>query len=357
MRQLDRYVLKEMFVPLFTGTIAIAMLFMANDLIAIFKTFNVNNVPFASIAQLVLYKFPFWLSLTIPVGCTMGVSLALARLTRENEVNAMRAAGVPIRRILWPVLVVGLAMTLFNWVVVEKIMPPSIARFRETQAQVAALAMGPEFASKVFHRLDRYSVYMGTVMRQPDGSVEILDVLAIETPQPNSYWIYISKRGTYDKGSWQFDEGKVFMIEDDRLTVLKSDQSLRIEEPIRIADIFSNPLPEEMPAEELKAAIDQARARGDRVRDLEVNYHFKFSLPASCVVFAITGALASIRFARTGAFAGVLISFGLVILYYNLFVICKDIVGRLGWLPPIPAAWLPNALYLFVAFWLLRRIE
>jgi len=84
MRKLDRYIWREMGVPLFSGVIVIAMLFMANDVIAIFKELNVANIPQVMVAQLVLLKLPGWLSLTLPVGVTLGVSLALSRLTRES---------------------------------------------------------------------------------------------------------------------------------------------------------------------------------------------------------------------------------------------------------------------------------
>ncbi len=45
MKRLDRYLLRELLPPLFLGTVMIAMLFMANDLIFVFKMFNVQQVP------------------------------------------------------------------------------------------------------------------------------------------------------------------------------------------------------------------------------------------------------------------------------------------------------------------------
>jgi lipopolysaccharide export LptBFGC system permease protein LptF len=53
----------------------------------------------------------------------------------------------------------------------------------------------------------------------------------------------------------------------------------------------------------------------------------------------------------------VLISFGLVLAYYNFYVICKDIVGRNGWASPIVSAWLPNAIFLLIAVLVSRRNE
>lgn len=357
MRKLDRYIWREMGVPLFSGVIVIAMLFMANDVIAIFKELNVANIPQVMVAQLVLLKLPGWLSLTLPVGVTLGVSLALSRLSRENEITAMRAAGVPVRRVLWPVVVVGLLATLGNWMVVERLIPWSAERYREVQAQVGVLGTAPDFTSNVMMKLDRYTVSVGSVVRQPDGSVQLRDILAMERPNPNEEWTYRSKVGSYARGVWTLQEPEVRIFDGDRIHVLESKDPLRINEPIRIADLFGAPMAEEMNAEDLRLAITQARERGDTTRLLEVAYHVKFSLPASCLIFAITGAVTSIRFARMGAFSGVLISFGLVLAYYNIYVICKDIVGRNGWASPIVSAWLPNAIFLLIAVLVSRRNE
>jgi lipopolysaccharide export LptBFGC system permease protein LptF len=90
---------------------------------------------------------------------------------------------------------------------------------------------------------------------------------------------------------------------------------------------------------------------------LEVAYHVKFSLPASCLVFALASAAFAISMMRSGPFVGLLVSMGLVMLFYNLHIVSTDIVGRYGWLPPAAAAWLPDALYLVIAAILVWRAE
>jgi len=98
------------------------------------------------------------------------------------------------------------------------------------------------------------------------------------------------------------------------------------------------------------------RARQDTT-NLQVTLHIKYSVPASCLVFAITSGLLGIKLSRSGPFVGVMLSLGVVMLYYNAHVICTQILTKHGWVNPVMAAWLPNIIFLLFALWLVRRTE
>lgn len=357
MKRLDRYLLRELLPPLFLGTVMIAMLFMANDLIFVFKMFNVQQVPGEAVAQLILFKLPYWLTYTLPVGAALGASLAMSRLARESELTALRSAGISIRRVIAGILIMGALMSVANFFVVERLVPRASLAYRELIAKVSAVSAVPEFQSNVMIRLDRYVLQAATVIRERDGRVRLVDVLVVEQPEPGRKLVYVSPRGFYDKGVWTFEKPRMLEVRARGVGFLSSDRPLTINEPIRVNDLFMSPVAEEMTAEELEAAIRAGRQTGANTRSLEVNYHTKFSLPASCLVFALAGSLMAVRLTRMGPFAGVLGAFGLLILYYNGFVISRDIVGMNGWLPPVWAAWLPNLLFLGLSAWLGRRIE
>ena len=61
MKRLDRYILKEMVGPMLIGTVIIALLFMANEFISIFKNFDVSNLPKLAVVQMVMFRMPHWL--------------------------------------------------------------------------------------------------------------------------------------------------------------------------------------------------------------------------------------------------------------------------------------------------------
>ncbi|HZH99158.1 MAG TPA: LptF/LptG family permease, partial [Fimbriimonadaceae bacterium] len=105
------------------------------------------------------------------------------------------------------------------------------------------------------------------------------------------------------------------------------------------------------------AAIKSLRQQGRDVTELQVKYHTRYSMPASCIVFALVGPVFAIWLGRSGGFVGVLLSILLVFLYYNLFVISTEIFGKNGWLDPVTSAWLPNAAFLVLGLFGLRRLE
>ncbi|HMS55753.1 MAG TPA: LptF/LptG family permease, partial [Fimbriimonadaceae bacterium] len=80
MRVVDRYVFKELMVPFLIGTVAVVLMFQANFLIYILKTFSLGNIPPLALAQIILLKTPSFLNLTLPVGMALAASLAMSRL-------------------------------------------------------------------------------------------------------------------------------------------------------------------------------------------------------------------------------------------------------------------------------------
>lgn len=81
-----------------------------------------------------------------------------------------------------------------------------------------------------------------------------------------------------------------------------------------------------------------------RARRLEVEYHKKFSIPFSCVIFVLLGAPLGIRSRRGGVGIGAGIGI-LVFLVYYLFLIGGEQLGDRGLVSPFWAMWAPNFLF------------
>ena len=57
--------------------------------------------------RLVLLTFPFVVSYALPMGVLTGVLLTLGRLSADNEVTAIRSAGISVVRMARPIVVLG----------------------------------------------------------------------------------------------------------------------------------------------------------------------------------------------------------------------------------------------------------
>ncbi|MCB8933147.1 MAG: LptF/LptG family permease [Fimbriimonadaceae bacterium] len=355
MKHLDRYVLRELVVPFLIGTIAVVLMFQANQLIAQFKAFSLQSVPASAILQSLMFRTPSYLVMTLPVGMALASSLAMSRLARESELTAIRGAGVRLLRVILPVAAFGLVVSLANFYLVERVVPVAQREARKVEQQVALLSAGPEFQSNVTVRLRAFTAFIGTVNRAPDGSILLSNVMLVERPRVGEIVFYLADFGDYQKGNWSLPKARIWTFKGERVQHFQV-RDFRIEEPITVDQLFLDPAPEEQTAAQLQKAIDEGERFGRDTRSLRVAYYVRYSVPAACLVFAIVGPVFAIWLSRSG-FVGVLLSIVLVFLYYNVHVVSTEIFGKEGWLSPVVAAWLPNVLFAVLGLIGLRRLE
>jgi lipopolysaccharide export system permease protein len=357
MKRLDRYILKELLVPFLIGTLAVVLMFQANDLMRILKQFQLQSVPFKAVLQIVLYRTPEFLQLTLPVGTALAASLAVSRLSRESEITAMRASGVRIWRVLRPIGIAGIVVALCSYILIEKLVPISTHQAKKVETEASILGSGPQFRSNVIMNLKTYTASFGSVASSPDKTIQLTDILLIERPKPGSTQVIGAKTGTYKNGIWELRDTYFWMITGDSLVDARPGKNIVINERITIADMFTTPDAAEQTATQLRDAITAGRKAGRDMTVQQIAYNCKYSLPTACAVLALVGPLFAVWLSRNGAFIGVLLSIVLVFLYYNVYVVSTQILGQNGYLNPWLAAWLPNILFVGLGIFALRRLE
>jgi lipopolysaccharide export system permease protein len=99
--------------------------------------------------------------------------------------------------------------------------------------------------------------------------------------------------------------------------------------------------PAELSMEALRSAIEQKRKEGGNANAERSELHRRFSLPFSCVVFALLALPLSIRPIWGFRSYGFAISIVIIVTYYVLLTV-GETLGKKGTLPPAIALWLPN---------------
>lgn len=357
MKRLDRYVIRELFVPFLIGTLAVVLMFDINQLMAMTKEWNLSAVPKLAVAQFILYKTPFYLNMTLPVGMSLAASLAMSRLARESELTAMRGAGTRVFRVICPVAFVGLLVSIGGFFLNEKVMPLSEKRATNLQQEIGVLANAPDFAENVYIRLQQYQVSVRRVQRIGPDKVMLEDVLLFSRPSLDQIQVMLGDTGYYDHGQWYMQDARVWVFgKDDQVLTFKPHQRVNFNEKIAVNDIIMPPQPEEETAGQLRDEIALNKLHHIPTQQLEINYQVRFSVPAACFIFAFVAPALAIMFARSG-FAGVLLSIFIVFLYFNVYVTTTQILGKDPAMPPIVAAWAPDVLFLILGLIAIRRLE
>jgi lipopolysaccharide export system permease protein len=347
-----------MIVPFLVGTVAVVMMFQVNTYMGLAKTLQMQNVPFGAVVQDIYYRTPYFLSLTLPLGMALASSLMMTRFARESELTAVRAAGTRILRVLWPIALFGILVSLLNFYDVEYVVPAASRTATDIESRVLGLGLSPSLVSNRVINIRQYAVSLGTVQRKgTSGDMDMTTVMLIERPDFESTAITRAQSATYRNGIWTFKNAFYYYFKGDDVVVAHPRADFVLNERIPVDDIFHNPAPEEESISELRNSIRTARATGLDVHTLELALYNKFSEPFACLVFAFVSPVFSILFARSGGFVGVLLSFVMAMAYYNVYVVCTQILVKIEWIPSLVASWSPNILFVALGLWAVRRLE
>lgn len=106
---IDRYVFREIFVSsLFCFAVFLVTGLIAGFLPLLQKGMESDLGLTAVLFRLLIYALPGTLVTILPLSVTIGILLGLGRLAADNEIAALKSAGISILRLLPPVLVLGL---------------------------------------------------------------------------------------------------------------------------------------------------------------------------------------------------------------------------------------------------------
>ena len=116
------------------------------------------------------------------------------------------------------------------------------------------------------------------------------------------------------------------------------------------------PEPDEMTYAEIDHLARMIQRTGGDANELLVEREQKISIPLATLVIILFGAPLATSSKRGGAAYGIGVSLAVVIAYLMLFRVAGAL-GEAGALEPLPAAWLPNALFLGAAVIALVRVR
>jgi len=369
MRLLDRYLLRELLVPLGFCLGGFFIFWVSFDLFSELDDFQEAGVSAANIARYYLLQSPSFLRIVLPMGLLLAMLYTLTRHARHNEITAMRAAGISLWRLSLPYLAVGLVASGGLFVLNER--------------------FAPEWAEKAerIRRADsgtgRFAFQLGFVNAR-DGRRWMIgryDLLTGEMHQPQVHWYaddgrlhsLYAERAIHTNGHWRFFDVREYLDAGAGSRVLQPlpatnqvDMTLFQEAPeqIRSEVWISKRLSHLAGTKEadvpLSVLLNYLRLHPDPGPDvspwLRTMLHARLASPWTCLVVVLIAVPFAGASGRKNMFVGVASSIGICFAFFVLeqFGIA---LGSGGHLPPWLAAWLPNVLFGGLAVAAILRIR
>ncbi len=118
---LQRYVLFEFLKTFLLALVVLTLVFFMGTMLQIVRKFAVLEPAFLLLVlpHMFLSAFTFTFPFSVLVGCT----LTFSRIAHDNELTAMRAGGVHLHHIIWPVCVAALLFSGFAFYMAADVVP------------------------------------------------------------------------------------------------------------------------------------------------------------------------------------------------------------------------------------------
>jgi LPS export ABC transporter permease LptG/LPS export ABC transporter permease LptF len=359
MKTLDRYIFKEIFFPSLIALVALTFVAFIREIGALLEVMVRQSATMSEIGAISMAILPNVLTFTIPMAVLVGILTGFGRMSSDSEAIAFRAAGISMKRLLLPVMLVGGLAWAGNLALTVWVAPKTAARLRDLKYEIGVKQVSLELRARVFNeRLTNWILYVQDVA--PEG-MNWRGIMLADLNDPNDPKVTFARAGalvadennrtfqlTLKNGNTHF----VSPLAPDRYS-FSSFQTNTISIPMPEAP----PKPEDPSVMETETRTIWSRMQANAATYEErVDFHRRLALPFACLFFAMVGLPLGVSTSRGGKSMGLVLSFILMLAYYLAFIGGTRVANNAQF-SPFLGAWLPNLGFAALAFVLFIRSD
>jgi len=356
---LDRYLIRKYF-------FIYCLVFFSLLAIFIIVTFfeRIDNIyehkkSIILLLNFIRFSIPEFLLSLIPLSALTTTLLCLGLLTKSNEITAMKACGISIYRIVFPLILIACFLSFVSFYVQENILPSSNKKAEEIWNEINDLP--PRSSS----HLDRRWVLGKEGQRiyyyryfEPEKSVfSNLSIFEIDIQTWRIKRRIYAERGLLKeariilKNCWSRD----FEGENPISFEKKEEMSLSTIEDRRYF-LKEWKEPNQMTFFELSRYLDEIEARGFETKKFRVDLNLKLSFPLAGLIMTLLALPFAFKMGKKGTLVGIGTSLLLAIIYWSAIGIFKNL-GYVGYLSPFFASWSPAFLFGLFSLILILKVR
>ena len=333
-----------------------------------------SSAPPATVAHLFALAIPFTLSFTMPLGVLVGVLIALSRMSSDGEIIALRAAGVPSRKVIPPVLVFATIAMLITATASLWLTPYSTWRTYKVLNQLVAAELTSEVQPQVFDEgFPNRILYISDVIPGPISrwrNVFIADTtpvdeqkktdhdrgvgptvtvaahaIAVPDVAHNQIQLSLQDAATYDVGKDPTD-----------YYVSQAPTGAQLLEATKPNEVHAKGYTEIDTIPLYRLAYHDKTLDRDNVIQARIELHQRLALPPACFLLALIGIPLGISSRKGGKSGAFVVTLALAFVYW-MGLIAANGLAKQQKLPVGVAMWIPNTVFAVVGLFLLTRME
>jgi LPS export ABC transporter permease LptG/LPS export ABC transporter permease LptF len=343
----DRYLVREYVVFIGIGTLVGAVLFLVVDLLQTLDRFLRVKPPFTYIFQHFAYRLPAELYKGLPMIVLIATVFLFLTLTRQRELDAMKAAGVSLYRLSIPVLLTALAISMAAVIFQETALPELNAKAEEVD-RVKIRGQLPRHLQRqtqIWYRSSDTRFWRMALLDPAGRSMEGVMVMDIDADFRLVDRLD-ARQARWTPDGWLLTDGVYRQIGPlNRLNSEAFDSRLVVM-PEHIDDFIQvQNAPDTMSFLELRAYVAKLQEGGHQVGKYLVQLYSKLSFPLVHVIMALVAIPFALVSPRSGGRAmGIGVAIAIAVAYWMVHSMALAF-AQADLLPPALAAWTANIVF------------
>ncbi len=127
---LDRYILGEVLRPMLAAIVFTLLALLAERALRVIDLVLGWRGSLTIVIEMMSYLIPHYMVFALPAALFLGIMLGVSRVSREGELDAMRAAGIGLWRLSRPLLLLSLLVLVLHLILVSHLQPFSRYAYR-----------------------------------------------------------------------------------------------------------------------------------------------------------------------------------------------------------------------------------
>jgi len=360
MKVLDKFVLKS-FLQLFILVIlTFIFIFIIVDLIEKIDIYIKNQLTVKMVLFYYAYQLPFFISIALPMSLLIATVFSISFMKKNNELSAIKSAGISMYRVSLPILILGLMFTIFSFLFEDHVVIPANRKRIEIERNELKRSKYRKkniLTDLSFQDSENCNIFIKWYNVEACYGKEI----SIQYFEENRLLKRIDSKLLHwdnERQNWRIKNYVYRELDSEgQPIVAKTGTDSLIKLSIKPADVKYMTLdPEGMKINELRRFIKKIKSSGNDTTRWEVNLHYKYAFPLTCFLVILIGIPISVYRPRKDIAFGAGFSLLAIFIYYGLIKFGQSL-GYHKVLSPFLSVWIANLIYLFAGGYMFYKIR
>jgi LPS export ABC transporter permease LptF/LPS export ABC transporter permease LptG len=357
---IDFYLLQGFFYYFGVLLAGFVLIFDAFTLFDMLGDISRNHIPISMVLEFFRYLVPYFVYQLAPLATLVATLVTLAVLAKNNEVIAFKASGISLYRLVLPLTLAGCLVAGGMFLLDDTFLPYANQRQDALRNQIKGRPAQTYFQPARQWIMGEDNKIYNYELFDPDH--QLFGGLNVFELDPTTFQIrrrVYASRATWEptQNTWALAGGWVRDFNDGRITRYAPFKVSSLAELTEPPSYFRREVRQsyQMNWRQLGDYIQSLKSAGFDTARLSVQWQKKFAFPLIAAIIVFLGAPFAFLVGTRGAVGGLALAVGVGIVYWATAALFEAL-GSAGQLPPVMAAWAPDAIFGFLAVYFFLKM-